>query len=306
MPDGERLEILLFKQPQQQVARFAGSTCPATPGRAHRLHGTCTLDPGRASGELRSQKTCPLGRDVYSGPWTSFRGSYGVKRRARRDDSVDPLGFTRMPGVSIPHIRQQLLHPWTSLYNGRVPAPSDGALRALGEPAAPPDEPRGSQMCQLDSQGVPAWVYVGVSILHLHAHQQQQRTDPWTSFNYRRAASAARCGAWIARVYRRGGASIAGRASIACLPSLAGSAFIAGRASIACLPSLAGSSFIAGRARSAAGRDLLAWALGDESHLVQTSSVTGSGLEGEPCYGRGIRELGRSKSASSTHVQICE
>ena len=138
MADSERSEILLFKQPQQQVARFAGSTCPATPGRAHRLHGTCTLDPGRASGELRSQKTCPLGRDVYSGPWTSFQGSYGVRRRARRDDSVDPLGFTRMPGVSIPHIRQQLQDPWTSLYNGRVPAPSDGALRALDEPAARP------------------------------------------------------------------------------------------------------------------------------------------------------------------------
>jgi hypothetical protein len=234
-----------------------------------------TLD--ELPGELRSQKTCPPGRQcgpawVYEDAW-SQHSSYSPAATTPLDE---PLQRTSPSAIR-----------WCPQGPGRA---CSAARRA----------PRGSQMCQLDSQGVPAWVYVGVSILHLHAHQQQQRTDPWTSFNYRRAASAARCGAWIARVYRRGGASIAGRASIACLPSLAGSAFIAGRASIACLPSLAGSSFIAGRACSAAGRDLLAWALGDESHLVQTSSVTGSGLEGEPCYGRGIRELGRSKSASST------
>ena len=36
--------------------------------------------------------------------------------------------------------------------------------------------PQGHQMCRLDSQGVPAWVYVGVSILHLYTRQQPQRT----------------------------------------------------------------------------------------------------------------------------------
>ena len=62
---------------------------------------------------------------------------------------------------------------------------------------------------------------------------------------------------------------------------------------------------IAGRASSAAGRDLLVWALGDESRLVDQLRA-GSGLGGEPCYGRGIRERGRKKSASCTPIQICE
>ena len=47
--------------------------------------------------------------------------------------------------------------PWTSLQRRQM-------------------SPWGRQMCQLDSQGVPAWVYVGVSILHLHTYQQPQRT----------------------------------------------------------------------------------------------------------------------------------
>ena len=61
--DGERSKILLFKQQQQQVARFANSTCPATPGHAHQLRGTCTLDPGRASGGVTESEDVPVGAE---------------------------------------------------------------------------------------------------------------------------------------------------------------------------------------------------------------------------------------------------
>ena len=152
MADGERSEILLFKQPQQQVARFAGSTCPATPGCAHQLRGTCTLDPGRASGgvtesedvpvgagralwtldelpgELRSQKTCPPGRQcgpawVYEDAW-SQHSSYSPAATTPLDE---PLQRTSPSAIR-----------WCPQGPGQA---CSAARRAPGQPDVPAGQP---------------------------------------------------------------------------------------------------------------------------------------------------------------------
>ena len=306
MPDGERAEILHFKQPQQQVARFADSTCPATPGRAHRLHGTCTLDPGRASGgvtesedvpvgagrvlwtldelpgELRSQKTCPPGRQcgpawVYEDAW-SQHSSYSPAATTPLDK---PLQRTSPSAIR-----------WCPQGPGRA---CSAARRAPGQPDVPAGQPGctclGVRRCQHPAPSCSPAAAEDGPLDELQLQTSRQRRQMWGLDSQgvpprrgeHRRTSQHRLLAFIGRqrIHRR--------TSQHRLLAFIGRQLIHRRTSLQrrrTRPPGLGS-----RGREPFGPD-------------QLRDRIRSG--GEPCYGRGIRELGRSKSASSTHVQICE
>ena len=105
--------------------------------RRARWGGTCTLDPGRASGGVTESEDVPAGTTVWTrlglrgcleSAFLIFASSYYTPGRASTTDESQ---------------RHQMVPsgPWTSLQHRQT-------------------SPLGSQMCQLDSQGAPAWVYV--------------------------------------------------------------------------------------------------------------------------------------------------
>ena len=144
-------------------------------------------------GEPWSQKTCPPGRNMYSGPWTSFRGSYGVRRCARWGgtctldpgrasggvtESEDvPAGTTVWTRLGLRGCLESAFLIFASSYKtpGRA-STTDKSQRHQMVPSGPwtslqrrQTSPLGSQMCQLDSQGAPAWVYVQLPLRILTA-----------------------------------------------------------------------------------------------------------------------------------------
>ena len=146
MADGERLEILLFKQPQQQAARFADSTCPATPGRASTTDESQRhlMAPSGPWTSLQRRQTSPLGQpDVPAGQPGQRTGLEPLTSIQQRQKSPQPLDELQL------QTSRQCRQMWgldsqgASAEEGRA-SPDEPALPAcLHWPAAhsSPDEP---------------------------------------------------------------------------------------------------------------------------------------------------------------------